>query len=196
MAPCWHRLTDVKDSAVSKWDNNDMYIPGGPKKRPELLHGSVLGENSYRHIRRCLLITYMLFCWFISSTLLHNAMRKFGTFSFGPPGNIIAEAGIITSYCDYFPARKRCTGFIAASFFHHFTSCIPSVADTIILTWLVHRISEFQRLPCIRRLFPVLIRLVWCGLVGVSASFWIYTDQRSVAPPGFCNRGGKWGMGL
>ena len=34
----------------------------------------------HRHIRRCLLITYMLFCWFTSSTLLHNAMRKFGTF--------------------------------------------------------------------------------------------------------------------
>ena len=39
----------------------------------------------HRHIRRCLLITYMLFCWFISPTLLHNAMRKFGTFFFGPP---------------------------------------------------------------------------------------------------------------
>jgi len=39
----------------------------------------------HRHIRRCLLIIYMLFCWFISPTLLHNAMRKFGTF-FGPPG--------------------------------------------------------------------------------------------------------------
>ena len=55
-------LTSADRRAVSKWDNNDMYIPGGPKKRPELLHGSVLGENSYRHIRRCLLITYMLFC--------------------------------------------------------------------------------------------------------------------------------------
>jgi len=30
----------------------------------------------HRHIRRCLLITYMLFCLFISRTLLHNAMRK------------------------------------------------------------------------------------------------------------------------
>jgi len=34
----------------------------------------------HRHIRRCLLITYTLFCWLISPTLLHNAMRKFGTF--------------------------------------------------------------------------------------------------------------------
>ena len=33
----------------------------------------------HRHIRRCLLITYMFFCWFISPTLLHNAMRKFET---------------------------------------------------------------------------------------------------------------------
>ena len=38
-----------------------------------------------RHIRRCLHITYVLFCWFISTTLLHNAMRMFGTF-FAPPG--------------------------------------------------------------------------------------------------------------
>jgi len=33
-----------------------------------------------RHNRRCLLITHVLFCWFISTTLLHNAMRMFETF--------------------------------------------------------------------------------------------------------------------
>ena len=34
----------------------------------------------HRHIRSCLLITYMLFCWFISPTLLHNTIWKFRTF--------------------------------------------------------------------------------------------------------------------
>ena len=42
-------------------------------------------EAFYRHIRRCLLITYMLFCWFISPTVLHNAMRKFRDVFSGHP---------------------------------------------------------------------------------------------------------------
>ena len=54
----------------------------------------------FRHIRRCLLITYMLFCWFISPTLLHNAMRKFGTFSSGRhPVMAFTSYSILSAAC-------------------------------------------------------------------------------------------------
>ena len=38
-----------------------------------------------RLIRICLLIKYSLLSWFILISLLHNAMRKFGTFFMGHP---------------------------------------------------------------------------------------------------------------
>ena len=49
-----------------------------------------------------LLITYMLFCWFISSTLLHNAMRKFGTFFSGHPVYTLISVAATQTVNNYF----------------------------------------------------------------------------------------------
>ena len=54
-----------------------------------LKYKSVLGEDFYNY-SLTLLSEYVLFSSFVLITLLHNAMRKFGTF-FAPPGIYITE---------------------------------------------------------------------------------------------------------